>query len=114
MPDKDDSQDGQDLTAPKEFEVQKKHIDRIRKSVVNDGSKIGYHSHVVDKYIGKKMSVDYKAPSSPVKSRKPGFDPNATRSGPGGQDGIKGLIDMARKGQGNIGLGNKLKKKLSP
>lgn len=106
LPEDDSSQDGQDLNeTPTEFEIKKKHIDRIRKAVKNDGGKIGYKSPVVDKYIGRMMKVEYKSPPSPIKNKIPGNT--------GKNDGnIKDLIDMARKGQGNLKLGNKLKKKL--
>jgi hypothetical protein len=104
MPDKDDPQDESiDLNnnVEKEFKVEKKHINKIRKAVKSQGGKIGYRSPTVEKYIGKKMNVEYKKPTSPIKNK------DVENSG-----NMKDLIDMARKGQGNINMGNKLKKRL--
>lgn len=105
LPEDEGLQESDDLnTAPTDFEIKSKHINRIRKAVKGDGGKIGYKSPVVDKYIGRHMNVKYKEPTNPVKNRIPGQSKD--------NGNIKGLIDMARKGQGNIALGNKLKKKL--
>lgn len=108
LPDSDSPQDEVDLATgkpPEEFEVQKKHIERIRKAVRNQGGKISHKSHVVDKFIGRKINPQFKKPSVPIKGRRGQGEPR--------MESMNDLIDMARKGQGNIGMGNKLKNKLS-
>jgi hypothetical protein len=110
LPDDEDSrQDDIDLTTgkkPDEFEIKGKHIARIRKAVKNQGGEIGYKSHVVDKYIGKKIKPQFKRPSNPVKHRMGHNNPKESGN-------IKDLISMGLKGQSNIKIGNRLKKKLS-
>jgi hypothetical protein len=97
LPD-DSSQDGEDLSqAPKEMEVQQKHIDKIRRGVG-----IAHKSHVVDRMIGKKLDIEYKKPNSPVRGKQ---------SDESSKDGMKELLNMARSGQG-IKMGNKLNTKL--
>ena len=108
MPEEDTPQGEIDLTTgkePDEFEIKKKHFDRIRKSVVSQGGKIAYKSPVVDKYIGTKVKPDFKPIPNPIKGRRGQGEPQV--------NSMTDMIDMARKGQGSIGLGNKLKKKLS-
>ena len=100
----DDSQEGQDLSAPKDMEIKAKHISRIRDAAKHDGSRIAKTSHIVDKYIGRKLNnIEYKEPVSPVKNRV----------NTGNTESAKSIIDMARRGQGNIKMGNKLKNKLN-
>lgn len=103
LPDKDDSpQDEADLTAKQkeQFTFNKKHLARIRKSVKGNVQK----SKIVEKYLGKVIAPKYKCPSNPVVGKK--------TSGNSEPQNMKELLDSALKGQGNIKVGNRLRKKL--
>jgi hypothetical protein len=103
LPDDDDTlQDSEDLTVKRksttDFEINKSHIDRLRKGV-----KIKSKSHVVDNLVGKKIKAIYKKPTSVIKNKN---------SGDGKDFNIKDLVNMGMKKTGPISIGNKLRKKL--
>ena len=111
MPDKDASQEDEiDLTTNKkagEFVLKQKHFDKIRKNAERHGSKVKYRSPIVEKYLGKKVKPEFKQPTNPIKNRQGSIGKKDDEP-----QTMNDLINMARSGQGNIGMGNKLRKKL--